>query len=256
MPSRILKTRAVVLRTRRMGETSKLVTLYSEDEGKFKATAKGARKPKSKFGGALELMTEVQVVCYLRDERDLQTLSDCDALRSFPALLTDLERLSFGSAACELIDRLTVERDPNRRLYRCLSGVLVGLEEVEPAQVEPLFWYFQLRAAEALGYRPELGYCTSCREVLAGEWLWFSAPMGGGLCARCGPAAGGIRVAGNSLRLLAGLQALTAYRPEAMPPAPARRGEIRSMLRGFLECHGGQYSHLKSLDFLESTATK
>lgn len=130
MPSRIVKTRAVVLRARRLGETSKLLTLYTEDEGKLRATAKGARKPKSRFGGALEWMTEVQVVCYLRDERDLQTLSDGDALRAFPRLLGDLERLSLGSAACELIDRLTVERDPNRRLYRCLSGVLAGLEEV------------------------------------------------------------------------------------------------------------------------------
>ncbi|MBM3279312.1 MAG: DNA repair protein RecO [Candidatus Handelsmanbacteria bacterium] len=252
MPSRIVKTRAVVLRARRLGETSKLLTLYTEDEGKLRATAKGARKPKSRFGGALEWMTEVQVVCYLRDERDLQTLSDGDALRAFPRLLGDLERLSLGSAACELIDRLTVERDPNRRLYRCLSGVLAGLEEVQGPQVEPLFWYFQLRAAEALGYRPELDHCTSCRLPLAGEWLWFSPAMGGGLCARCGTAAGGIRVAGDSLRLLAGLQALGAYQPEAIPPAPPRRGELRSMLRRFLEYHGGQHSHLKSLDFLEA----
>jgi DNA repair protein RecO (recombination protein O) len=252
MPRRIVKTRAVVLRSRRLGETSKLVTLYTEEEGKLKAVAKGARKPKSKFGGALELMTEVQVVCYLRDERDLQTISDCDALCSFPRLLRDLERLSFGSAACELIDRLTVERDPNRRLYRCLAGVLAGLEEVGDRQVEPLFWYFQLRAAESLGYRPELGHCVSCRAPLEGEWLWFSAALGGGLCARCGTAAGGIRVAGDSLRLLAGLQGLAAYQPEAMPPAPPRRGEIRSLLRNFLEYHGGQQSHLKSLDFLEA----
>jgi DNA repair protein RecO (recombination protein O) len=252
MPSRIVKTRALVLRARRMGETSKLLTLYTEDEGKLRAMAKGARKPKSKFGGALELMTEVQVVCYLRDERELQTLSDCDALRSSPALLKDLERLSFGSAACELIDRLTVDRDPNRRLYRCLAGVLGGLGEVEGRQVEPLFWYFELRAAEALGYRPELRQCVSCRALLEGEWLWFSAALGGSLCARCGGAGGGIRVAGDSLRLLAGLQGLAAYQPGAIPPAPARRGEIRSLLRGFLEYYGGQHSHLKSLDFLEA----
>jgi len=253
VPRTIIKTRAIVLRSRRLGETSKLVTLYTEEHGKIKATAKGARKPKSKFGGALELMTEVQAVCYLREEHDLQTLSDCDAVRAFPVLLKDLERLSFGSAACELIDRLTVERDPNRRLYRCLSGVLAGLEEVDNARVEPLFWYFQLRAAEALGYRPELQHCTSCRTPLEGEWLWFSPALGGGLCPRCGPAAG-IRVAGDSLCLLAGLQGLRAYQREALPPAPPRRGELRSILRSFLEYHGGQHSHLKSLDFLESVA--
>lgn len=255
MPRLILKTRAIVLRSRRLGETSKLVTLYTEEHGKLKATAKGARKPRSKFGGALELMTEVQAVCYMREDRELQTLSDCDPVRAFPELLKDLERLSFGSAACELIDRLTVERDPNRRLYRCLSGVLEGLDEVDSAQVEPLFWYFQLRAAEALGYRPELQRCVSCRAALEGQWLWFSPALGGGLCSRCGPAAG-IRVAGDSLRLLAHLQGLRAYQREAIPPAPERRGELRSMLRSFLEYHGGQHSHLKSLDFLEAVVHK
>ena len=52
MPRTIIKTRGIVLRTMRMGETSRLVTLYTEDYGKLKVTAKGARKPKSKFGAA------------------------------------------------------------------------------------------------------------------------------------------------------------------------------------------------------------
>ena len=61
-------------------------------------------------------------------------------------------------------------------------------------------------------------------------------------------------MAGDSLCLLAGLQGLRAYQREALPPAPPRRGELRSILRSFLEYHGGQHSHLKSLDFLESVA--
>ena len=66
MPRTIVKTRALVLRTMRMGETSRLVTFYTQEQGKLKVTAKGARKPKSKFGAALDLMTEVQAVCYVK----------------------------------------------------------------------------------------------------------------------------------------------------------------------------------------------
>jgi len=251
MPRSIVKTRAIVLRSRRLGETSKLVTLYTEDHGKLKVTAKGARQPKSKFGAALELMTQVQAVCYLRDERDLQTLSDCDMLRASPPMAGDLERLSFGSAACELIDHLTIEGEPNPRLYQCLAGVLRALGEVEPAQVEAVFWYYQLRVVEALGYRPELVQCISCRRGLKGPWLWFSAALGGGLCPPCGQGRG-IRIAGDSLRFLADLQGLGAYRREAIPPAPARRGEIRAALRSFLEYYGGERSRLRSLEFLEA----
>jgi DNA repair protein RecO (recombination protein O) len=253
MPHLIVKTKAIVMRSWRMGETSKLVTLYTEDYGKVKVTAKGARKPRSKYGAALELLSEVQAVFYFRDERDLQTLSECAVVRSFPDLVKSLERLSFASAACELIDRLTIEHEANKRLYGYLAGILKALEEVDPEQVEALFWYFELRLAEALGYRPELNHCVSCRTGLEGTWLWFSPALGGGLCEACGRQAGN-RIAGDSLRLLRHLQNLVAYRKEVIPATPARDAEIRTMLRGFLEYHAGGHGRLKSFEFLESIA--
>lgn len=246
-----MKTRAIVLRTMRMGETSRLVTFYSMDYGKLKATAKGARKPKSKFGAALDLMTEVQAVCYVKETRDLQTLSECTLLKPAPELSHSLERLSFGSAACELIDRLTIEGEPNQRLYQCLAGVLHGLAEVEPEQIESLFWYYQLRAVEALGYRPELRQCVSCQSELSGPWLWFSAASGGGLCTACSQG-NGVRMTDQSLIFLADLQDLKTYSINALPPAPPRRGEIRAALRGFLEYYGEEHGRLRSLDFFDS----
>jgi DNA repair protein RecO (recombination protein O) len=255
MPRSIVKTKAIVLRGQRLGETSKLVTLYTQDYGKIKVTAKGARKPKSKFGGSLELMNEVHAVCYLRDERDLQTLSDCETLHARPQLTEDLERLSFGSAACELIDHLTIEGEANRRLYLCLAGVLEGLSEVESEQTEPLFWYYQLRVSEALGYRPELAQCVSCRKELVGPWLWFSAASGGGLCPACGQG-NGIRMAGQSLRHLSHLQEVRSYSKEAIPATPGRRGEIRAALRSFLEYHGGGRGPLRALEFLEAVTSR
>tara|TARA_B100000686_G_scaffold330693_1_gene393282 strand:+ start:58 stop:900 length:843 start_codon:yes stop_codon:yes gene_type:complete len=277
MPRTLAKSLAIVLRVRRMGETSKLVTLYTEDFGKVKVVAKGARKPKSKFGAALELMTEIQVVFYLRDDRELQTLSDCDVTRTHPNLLNGLQRLSFGSAVCELVDHLTIEGEGgNGRLYRCLTGVLAGLEEVNASQTEALFWYFQLRMADSLGYRPELGHCVDCLSPLEGSSLWFSPALGGGLCVGCGSAAARVdyadgsglvgdgeggaygaqafRVAGENIQFLAALQSLPKYEKQTVPEAlPRRRGrEIRSMLLRFLEFHAGQGGRLKSLDFLES----
>jgi DNA repair protein RecO (recombination protein O) len=279
MPRLIVKTKAIVLRARRMGETSKLVTFFTEEFGKLKVTAKGCRKPKSKFGASLELMTEVQVVCYLREDRDLQTLSDCDLLREHPSLLGDLQLMSYGSAACEMIDRLTIDQEPNKRIYACLKGVLRGLEEVAAPQVEPLFWYFQLRLTEALGYRPELTECVGCRQGLAtrGE-VAFSPSLGGGLCRPCargggagavgegrgeavleadggyhypGWTEGGYPVAAESMDFLARLQGLATYRKEAIPPRPHAGGEIRRMLRGFVEYHCGQSGRLKALEFLD-----
>jgi len=251
MPRTIIKTRGIVLRSRRMGETSRMTTLYTEDFGKLKVTAKGARRIKSKFGSALELMAEVQAVCYIRDTRDLQTLSECELLTPPPVLSADLQRFSFGSAAIELIDGLTIEGEPNKRLYQCLSGVLRGLEEVDTTQIESLFWYYELRVLDALGYSPELRQCVTCRGELIGPWLWFSSAQGGGMCAACGQGHG-TRLPGESLHFLAHLQSLRAYAKDALPPTPARRGEIRAVLSAFIDYYGSGRGHLRSLHFMES----
>lgn len=260
----IAKTQGVVLRARRMGETSKLVTLYTEEFGKLKVTAKGARRPKSKYGGALEPLTEIQIVCYFRDDRELQTLSDADVIRVYASLSGDMARLAYASAGCEMVERLTIEHEPNLRLYRCLTGLLSGLEEVTAEQVEPLFWYFQLRAAEALGYRPELSQCLSCGTDMGQvAWARFDPLTGGGLCPGCAtgaagsdesapPGQGARRLAGESTRFLALLQSIRVYSRDSLPPAPERRGEIRSLLRGFFESHSGHSGRLRALDFLES----
>jgi len=192
----------------------------------------------------------------VREERDLQTLSDCDLERAFGGLRRDLTRLALASAACELVERLSAELETNKRLFACLEGVLNGLEEIEAERAEALFWYFQLRAAEALGYRPELRHCALCSKELGTHHAkprpsaWFSAAAGGALCPSCGPLSG-TRVAAASVGLLAGLQSLRTYTREAMPPSPAGRAEIAGLLRAFLEYHGGQ-GRLKALDFLES----
>lgn len=266
MARTVVKTDAIVLRAMRIGETSKLVTLFTEHHGKLKVSAKGARRPKSKFAGCLEVSWQVHVTCPVRDDRDLHSLTDAETLRTRPAMLVDLRRLSYAAAACELIDRLSLDHEPNRRLYLCLVGVLGGLEEVAPEQLESLFWYFQLRVAEALGYRPALNHCANCEAALPAESTWFSPGLGGAVCRDCGREATAEveesrgpdylrarRVRPDSLRLLTGLQALKTYSREMIPPAPpARRAEIRALLRGFLEYHGGTSGRLRSLEFLDA----
>ncbi len=255
----------MVLRTRRQGETGKLVTLFTEDHGKLRVMANGARRPKSRFAGCLEVGWSVHIACSMRDDRDLHTLSEAELVRSRPALVADLRRLSYAAAACEIVDRLTIEHEASRRLFRCLTGVLGGLEEVEEPQLESLFWYYQLRVAEALGYRPELEACVLCGSPPGSGPGWFSPALGGVLCRGCarseaasdraapGDFGGARRVAGDGLRLLAELQGLRAYRREAIPPAPAAlTGEIRGLLRGFLEYHAGTRGRLRSLEFLDT----
>jgi len=266
MARTLIKTDAIVLRTRRMGETSKLVTLFTEHHGKLKVTAKGARRPKSKFAGCLEVSWQVHIGCPVRDDRDMHTLTDAEILRARPGLLADLPRLSYAAAACETVDQLSLDHEPNRRLYQCLTGVLGGVEEVAPVQLEALFWYYQLRLAEALGLRPELANCANCGDQLPPEAAWFSPGLGGSICRECGRQAAedqegegapdylrARRISADSLCLLTTLQGLRTYTREAIPAAPPHRSdEVRALLRSFLEYHGGTSGRLRSLEFLNA----
>ena len=125
---------------------------------------------------------------------------------------------------------------------------------------------YQLRLAEALGYRPELANCANCGDQLPPEAAWFSPGLGGSICRECGRQAAedqegegapdylrARRISADSLRLLTTLQGLRTYTREAIPAAPPHRSdEVRALLRSFLEYHGGTSGRLRSLEFLDA----
>ena len=86
----ICHTDGLVLRGFRMSESSKVVVLFSRDYGKLRLVAKGARRPKSKFGASLEPMTWGRYVFYRQDNRELQILSEGDIAHAFEAVQTTL----------------------------------------------------------------------------------------------------------------------------------------------------------------------
>ena len=251
LPRSILKTRGIVIRNWRIGDTSRFATLYTEDRGKLKIAAKGARRIKSKFGAALELMSEINAVFYVGKNRNIQTLSECSLLRDPPSVTSDLKRFSLANAAIEMVDKVTIEGEPNRRLFACLRGVLRGLQEVDVNQLEVLFWYFELRVLDALGYSPELRSCTVCGADLRVGLCGFNVIVGGGICQACGD--GGYQdIPFEGLSFLAKLQALPTYRREILPKEPVYRAQIRKLFKSFFAYHGLIVGNLSSLRFLDS----
>ena len=256
----ICKTEAVVLRSIKWSETSKIVTLYTLGFGKVRVVAKGARRPKSKFGASLEPITHSAVVFYRKEGRDLHTLSQSDLIASFPKLKSDLSSLTYASAVCELTDRLIAGEEPNRPLFRALLETLGGIEEGEDVhkpgdhvrEAEKLLWRFQLRVAAFLGYRPEFGSCVRCGALLEGAKVAFSFALGGTLCHRCAGEGVQIRpIHMGTARFLFRLQRGRTDRVRPLKVLPRLAEEIRPLLRRFLEYHTEDHRGLRSLDFLE-----
>jgi DNA repair protein RecO (recombination protein O) len=149
--------RGVVLRTHKLGEADRIVTLLSRDHGKVRAVAKGIRKTRSRFGGRLEPPGHVELLLY--QGRELDIVTQAETLDHFGALRDDYERLGRAVTMLEAADQLAMERQPNPRLYRMLVGALRTLAERDAPLVVPAFF---LKVLDLEGYRPEVDSCVAC----------------------------------------------------------------------------------------------
>ena len=112
----------VVLRTYKLRESDKIVVIHTRENGKVRAVAKGVRKTRSRFGARLEPMSHVKLLLYRG--RELDIVSQAEAMEPLSPMLSSLDRASQGLAALEAVDQLSLEREPNPQLYRMLVGVL------------------------------------------------------------------------------------------------------------------------------------
>ena len=169
----------IILRTMRLGEADRIVTVFTQGSGKVRAVAKGVRKTKSKFGGRLEPFTHVDLLLYRGRELDIVT--QCETLTSFRGIREDYLRFAAGEAILEATDRVAEDRERNVRQFMLLLGALRALSAGdEPASVVDAYL---LRTASLAGFRPHLRACASCGRP--GPHERFSVAQGGLVCETC-----------------------------------------------------------------------
>ncbi|MBI4884659.1 MAG: DNA repair protein RecO [Actinobacteria bacterium] len=178
MASHLYRDTAVVLRTYKLGESDRIVVLLTENHGKVRAVAKGVRKTLSRFGARLEPMSHVRLL--LAQGRDLDIVSQAEAVESLAPMMTDLDHLTAGIAVLEAADQMSLDREPNAHLYRMVVGALRTIGEQGSALVVPAF-FWKLLALE--GVRPQLDVCVRCGED--NPLVSFDMHQGGALCRNC-----------------------------------------------------------------------
>ena len=181
MTGELYRDTGVVLRTYKLRESDRIVVFHTLDNGKVRAVAKGVRKTKSRFGARLEPMSHVRLLLYRG--RELDIVSQAESVEPLSPMLSSLDRASQGIAALEAVDQLSIEREPNPRLYRMLVGVLRTIAE-RPSPVNVSAFYWKLLAAE--GLRPQLDACVRCNGVEPDvQLVAFDLAEGGVLCRAC-----------------------------------------------------------------------
>jgi DNA repair protein RecO (recombination protein O) len=182
----IYRDDGIVLRTHKLGEADRIVTVLGRRSGRIRAVGKGVRRTKSRFGARLEPFTHVDLLLYTG--RSLDVITQAETIRPYgEPLAGDYPRYTAGTAMLETAEKLTpVEKEPALRQFLLLVGGLraLGTGEHHPRLVLDAYL---LRSLAVSGYAPALDECAVCgdRPGVPGGLRAFSISAGGLTCADC-----------------------------------------------------------------------
>jgi DNA repair protein RecO (recombination protein O) len=242
----LASTPAIVLSSLRYSETSKIVRLATRDLGVQSAIAKGALRPKSRFGGALQLLSEGQAQLLMKEGRELNPLTAFDLRHLHVGLAADLDRYAVACALAEVMLRFAPP-DPHPQSFEVLQQALTQLESFPQSGVEPLGFRLLWELVSALGFAPSVSACVIDGTPLPVQGsLPFSTRDGGALCPACAVERGATQLPEPDRADL-----LALLDPEAsLPSLDARHGAAhRRLVARYIRYHLGEGATLPALEF-------
>lgn len=179
----LYKTQALVLKSINLSESDRLVTFLTENHGKVKCVAKGARKAKNRFWGSLEPMSQINLIYFGKENQNLYRLNQADIIEPFQSIRDDFGKLYKGIYFLELIDSMTLEGHQDKQIYNLLQQTLVTLKH--QTGLDTLIRLFEIRLLTLSGYKPQIDHCVACKTVSENSIFKFSFIQNGILCGNC-----------------------------------------------------------------------
>jgi DNA repair protein RecO (recombination protein O) len=240
----LISTPAVILHAFPYSESSKIVRLLTREHGVVSAIAKGASRPRSKFGAKLQILSEGTAQLYLKPHRDLQTLSEFDVTAQHPELAGEVRRFAGAAALAELLMRFC-PAEPHPELYRLAVEGLRELGTVEHDRLDAATLGVLWAAVGALGFAPRSDACARDGQVLPRGAVAFSIVDGGFLCVTCAKSVAATVLATSDRETL---EQLMAGHPEKVGRLSEKHAAAhRRLLVRFVERHVAEGKELKAL---------
>ncbi|MCL4422744.1 MAG: DNA repair protein RecO [Actinobacteria bacterium] len=243
---KLYREQAVVLRTVRLGEADRIVSLLTFGRGKVRAVAKGIRKTTSRVGGRLEPMSHVALQCWAG--RELDVVTQVEVIDHFRLVREDLGGLSQALSMLEVSDQVAQEGQPCPQLYSMLVRALKTLASSSSPLVAPAY-FWKVLALE--GSLPVLDACATCGKPEEGSTtlVAFDMVQGGALCRSCRQ---GLAVSPDALKLVRRI--LNGDLSAVLAESPGPAGAEMARLAGYaLEAHLDR--RLKTLHYGYSLGT-
>lgn len=228
-----------MLRTHKLGEVDRIITLLTRHHGQVRAVAKGVRKTSSRFGGRLEPFTVVDLQLY--EGKNLDTVSQAEQLANYSqSIVGDYPRYTVASAIVEAAERMTREVSSERH-YLLVLGAIRALASGELIPDQILDSYL-LRSLSLSGWVPALDECSSC----GSEPIAFSTHTGSVACAEC-LLPGSVRLGKPGLDHMKSL--LAGDWDQVATAAESTRSSVSGVISGYLQWQLER--GLRSLSFVE-----
>ena len=227
----LYRDHAVVIRTQKLGEADRIITMLTREHGRIRGVAKGVRRTKSKFGARLEPSSHIDVQLFVGKTFD--TVTQVEAIENFgDGLSRDYRRWTISSAILETAERFTSqEREPALQEYQLVVGGLRALAENrhDPSLILDAFL---LRSLAIGGYAPSMTMCSRCEKP--GPHRYFSLMGGGSVCSDCRPSASATP-APETLELMSAL--ISGNWQQADASEGKYRREASGLIAAYLQWH-------------------
>ncbi len=179
----IKKCEGIVLKKVPYGETSSILTFFTDEYGKLTGIKKGARSPRSKTGNILDYLNLVQLVFYKKENRDVQLISQASLVEHFPVVKEDLEKYKYALSIIELLEKFTAEEEKHELLFK---GTVRILELMNNKDSNALFLFtkYFLFLLKEIGYDLTFEECAVCGEKISSGMVGYNFGTGA-LCEKC-----------------------------------------------------------------------
>jgi DNA repair protein RecO (recombination protein O) len=235
---------AIILRTKNYNEADKILTLFSKEEGKLDALAKGVRKIKSKNKGAVQLFSLSKIM--LHEGKGMHTVTQCQLLNSFKVLNEDLDKMAYAHYVCELIYLMAPYKDANEALFFLLLNTFTALEILDEKLVTR---YFELQLLTLMGMSPQLKQCVICSGNMSPVKARFSVDKGGLVCPICS-SVNALPISGETVAVMQKFQNIELKQLQRVKISARCAIELEHVLKQYIENYLGM--SVKALQFINN----
>jgi len=247
----IIKTDAIVLRSLKHSESSVILNVFTESQGRISLLAKGARKAKQHV--PLDSFSLINTVFRSKASREIQLLTSVELINPFLRIRDDLQAIYIAVSMCELVLKTTEPCDSNLLLFKYFTDSLEGLNKAR-ANYRNYLYFFNIKLLEAIGFGLDLKKCVKCSGSIGSTdngSLKLHFESGGLICGKCDP--GDIKMANiqpEAFKALLYLDTQPLDRIGRLKISISAGKQLEGLLLAYLKYHIENFRALKTREFL------